>query len=383
VRGAIARWFWGQPDLGQQLTKLHVPIAADICQAGADLLFAEPATFTVKQDTATQDRLLELTDDTFHGVVAEGAEIGGALGGHYLRVSWDKSIVPDKPFLTCVHADAAWPEFAYGRLRAVTFWTRLPPDGSSTPCGGTSSGTSSTRPATASSSTACTRAPRTTSARRAAHRAPGDGAARPGRHRRQRHQHPVPRPRRRVLPEPAAAAEVAQRPRRRRNLGRSDLDGVEHLMDALDETYSSWMRDIRLGKGRVFVARSLLENNDPGKGAAFDLDQEVFAPLNMLQDPTARQRPADPGRAVRDPLPGAQATATSCSRRSCAPPATRRRRSGWTTGGKASNMTATEVQAHERRSYLTRDRKIRLYKPRLQRSRRSCSPSTPPCSAAR
>src|SRR5690606_4592477 len=38
-----------------------------------------------------------------------------------------------------------------------------------------------------------------------------------------------------------------------RDLGRSDLQGVEGLLDSLDEAYTSWMRDIRLGKARLFV----------------------------------------------------------------------------------------------------------------------------------
>ena len=42
------------------------------------------------------------------------------------------------------------------------------------------------------------------------------------------------------------------------HLGRSDLAGVESLMDALDEAYSSWMRDIRLGKARLLDNTVLL-----------------------------------------------------------------------------------------------------------------------------
>src|SRR5699024_5898062 len=59
------------------------------------------------------------------------------------------------------------------------------------------------------------------------------------------------------------------------NLGRSDLDGLEPLMDALDETWSSWMRDIRIGKGRIVAAQSALDDQGPGKGAVLDLDREV------------------------------------------------------------------------------------------------------------
>ncbi|WP_345357061.1 phage portal protein [Saccharopolyspora cebuensis] len=65
-------------------------------------------------------------------------------------------------------------------------------------------------------------------------------------------------------------------------LGRSDLDGVEPLLDALDETYSSWMRDVRLAKARLLVPVGYLQSQGPGQSASWDDDQEVFTELNML-----------------------------------------------------------------------------------------------------
>jgi len=53
-------------------------------------------------------------------------------------------------------------------------------------------------------------------------------------------------------------------------------------MAALDEAWSSWMRDIRLGKARITVPDQFLDRSPTrGAGASFDLDREVFSPLNV------------------------------------------------------------------------------------------------------
>lgn len=71
-----------------------------------------------------------------------------------------------------------------------------------------------------------------------------------------------------------------------RNLGRSDYSGLEPLLDSLDEIYSSWMRDIRLGKFRRIVPASYLETGGRGQGAAFDMDEELFVPINAMLAPS-------------------------------------------------------------------------------------------------
>ncbi|MFC8697725.1 hypothetical protein [Streptomyces parvus] len=64
-------------------------------------------------------------------------------------------------------------------------------------------------------------------------------------------------------------------------LGRSDFSGVEALMDALDEAYSGWMRDLCMGKARLLVGTEVLENLGQGQGAYFDIDRELFTPLSL------------------------------------------------------------------------------------------------------
>ncbi|MEV0780415.1 phage portal protein [Streptomyces sp. NPDC050428] len=110
----------GRPD-----PRLHVPLAADIATTSADLLFSEPPTFTV-EDTAMQAHVDELVDAGGIGnTLLEAAEVAVALGGVFLRVTWDRSIA-DRPLLTTVHTDAAASEFRFGHLVAVTFWRELP-----------------------------------------------------------------------------------------------------------------------------------------------------------------------------------------------------------------------------------------------------------------
>jgi len=72
--------------------------------------------------------------------------------------------------------------------------------------------------------------------------------------------------------------------------GRADIQGAENLLDGLDETYSSWVRDIRLGKARILVPHEALENpgNKRGGGKWFDADKEVFTELDGL-DPKDMQ----------------------------------------------------------------------------------------------
>jgi len=368
--GRLQRWFHGQPNTGTYNTKLHVPIASDLCQAGADLLFAEPPTFTVDtnggKNIRTQDRLNDLGDDTLHGVLAESAEIGGALGGSYLRVTWDRRVVPDRPFLTCVHADAALPEFTWGRLSAVTFWRvvkrddkavwrhverhELDAQGNGIILHGLYEGEDGNLgrnvPFNEAQATADL-AGLVNEESIISTESPGLAVV----------YVPNQRPQRRWRKDPIGC-----------NLGRSTLDGVEHLMDALDETYSSWMRDIRLGKARVFATKDLLTDLGAGKGSTFDADQEIFTALNT---PPGSLNPNGTNGAASSSLVAQQFAIRVTEHQGTANQLLEDilRTAGFSSqtfgiaadSARASNLTATEVQARERRSFMTRDRMIRLW----------------------
>ena len=361
IQGAAARAFYGKPvgDLTRTRRQLHVPVAADICQASADLLFAEPPTFKAEQ-SAAQERLNLLTDDGLHTTLAEAAEIGAALGGVYLRTSWDPATVPGRPFLTRVDADAAWPEFRWGNLIAVTFWWivarngqqvlrhlerhELDGVGNGLVLHGLYSGDEQNlgRPVPLTEHPAT--APLATEV-------DADGALTAGR-----------------TPGLCVVYVPNQRPQRRwrnhplgANLGRSDLDGVEPLMERLDATWTSWMRDIDLGRARLVVAQSMLENHGPGQGASFDLDQELFTGLNTPPGSIASGGGAGI-EAVQFEIRVEQHSKT------CSELVEQILRSaGYSTQtfgeGGGSVATATEVDSRNQRSFTTRDRKIRLWRP--------------------
>lgn len=359
VVGAVSRFFWGRPgaDLSQPRSKLHVPVAAELCQASADLLFSDPPTITVAR-AKTQTRLEQIVGDGLHTALAEAAEVGAALGGVYLRVTWD-SDVADTPFLTSVHADAAAPEFAWGRLRAVTFWRvvrednqvvwrhverhELGANGNGVILHGLYEGTRDNLGRTVP----LTEAPAT---ERLAGIVDEQSMIDTG------------------SPGLAVTYVPNQRPQRRwrqhpvgTNLGRSDLDGVEPLMDALDETYSSWMRDIRLGKARVFIAQSMLDNLGSGRGSAWDTEQEVYAPVNALPPRETSGLPIEMHQfqiRFEEHARTAEALLEEILRCSGY--------SAQTFGeGEQGPTTATEIESRNERSLLTRDRKIRLWRPAI------------------
>lgn len=367
VTGAVARWWWGRPtgDQASSRGQLHVPIAADIAQASADLLFSEPPTLTASpgqggtgsESTRVQDRLDTLADDGLYATLAEAAEVGSALGGSYLRVTWDPAVAP-APFLTSVHADGVVPEFRWGRLVAGTIWRRVYADervvlrhlerheldsnGTGVVLHGLYQGTPdrlgqviplTEHPATAGLATVVDANGAITTA------SPGLALV----------YVPNQRPQRRWRTHPLGV-----------NLGRSDLDGVEPLMDALDETYSSWMRDLRLAKARLVVPDSMLTSHGLGGGTSFDLDREVFSPVHALVDPTSVGQSITPVQFEIRVEQHAR-TASELTEQIL-------RTAGYSAqtfgeGPDGAAITATEVHSRERRSFLTRDRKIRHWRP--------------------
>lgn len=275
--GRLQRFFWGRPNL-QNFTRIHVPIAADLARTSSDLLFAEPPTTyiadgdNVSNPTKAQKRLDQLLggDDTYTTLGA-GGELASAHGGVFLRLWWDEQIA-DHVMLGVNSADMAVPTWRYDQLQAVTFWSVVASEEGTwirhlerhEPgrilhglYEGDQGNLGRRIPLEASPDTAW-----------AADVVDADGAIETG------------------VPWLTAAYVPNQRPNRkwRRTpglapFGRSDFDGIEMLFDALDEVVSSWMRDIDLGKARLFVDESLLTDQGPGNGATFDGEQAIFTPL--------------------------------------------------------------------------------------------------------
>ena len=346
--GLIARTFWGKPiPTGEQQTKTHVPVAADIASMSADLLFSEPPKLTVP-DQATRDRIEEFIEAGLWTPIREGADSGAALGGCYLRVVWDREVA-DSPWLGHVDADCAVPEFRFDRLRAVTFWHEISHAGDRVVrflerhepgkillglYEGNASNLGRKIPLTDSPETAAL----------AGSLDEGDTIET-------------------GIEELTAFYVPNMGPNKvwRLPFGRSDYQGIEGLMDELDETYSSWHRDIRLAKARLKVPEYMLASLGRGQGATFDTDRELLMPVVSTPDSVHGNlelfQPAirwEEHRETASELVQAIIRGAGYSMATFSP-----------SDDAAGAITATEIKQRKERSLTTRGRKISYWTPAL------------------
>lgn len=150
------------------------------------------------------------------------------------------------------------------------------------------------------------------------------------------------------------------------NLGRSDFAGNEERFDNLDQVFSSLMRDVENGGGRVIIPESYLEAGAPGTGAQFDKNRQYYSGINALgasSDTLASQLTISQfDIRVEDHLSAMDAIkrliADKCG---YSPQHLGLQPSSRSTGPK----TATEVEADFTASELTRDKKGLYAKPAL------------------
>lgn len=269
-----ARFFWGRDNPASN-QRIHVPAPADVSRTIADLLFAQPPQVVIGEDDAVGNRELSQKrmnklfgeDDTM-SCLLEAAELASALGGAYLRLWWDRSI-SDKVRIGQMPADSAIPTWRYDTLAAVTFWTIVRSEDDTVwrhlerhepgrilhgLYEGDRGRLGRVVPLQDSAETEW-----------AAGLVDENGAILTG------------------VPGLTATYIPNVRPNRKwRNttglaqLGRSDYDGLEPLFDALDETQTSWLRDLDLGKARLFVDETMLKSMGAGNGKSFDTERAIF-----------------------------------------------------------------------------------------------------------
>lgn len=302
--GFLARFFWGRPlTPGQSTTHSHIPAASDLSALSRSLLWAEPPAFTVPdQDrrhvasdgavvnaNPAQGRLDDIIDmGGWFATFSEASEISSAFGGAYIRSQANVGYT-DVPTGKVITPDFAVPDWGPGdQLLAVTFW-RIVHTGAETY---SSSGPTwrhlerhemSTGAASSTGKPICV-------VYHALYRGSADKLGKPvaleegdaecrrlgrivgpfgeiviGTTKLDVSYWPNLRPHRMIKGSP---------------LGRSDYQGLTGKFDELDETISSLMRDIRLGKGRLIVPTGYLRNLGVGRGATFDPEQEIFTTVS-------------------------------------------------------------------------------------------------------
>jgi A118 family predicted phage portal protein len=359
VAGFFSRAWWGRPLVsGEERTALHIPIAANLATLSSDLLNAEPATFGIVGDVdktsrnATEERLdLIFNSPHAHVVQNEAGETTAALGGTYWVADWDVAGPFDYVHPRAVDADVAVPTFRGGELSEVTFWTRID-DGRKVYRHLEHHEVGAITHAlylSDDSDRLGVRVPLATLPE-TRHLADLAGA--------------IHEPDRTIIPTYIDRLTAVYEPniRRSRRLrkgplrawGRSDYEGIEPMLNSFDETWSSWMRDLKVGRARIFVPEALLSSGGPGQGGFFDAEREVYALLNALPSKDGKQIEAH-----QFEIRVEQHERTAYNLKKEILQATGYSLSSYGEHAEGQAMTATEVTDRRSDTERTRDKKIR------------------------
>ena len=271
--------FWGRQIKNNTDFFMHVPIASDIAETSAGFLFGESPMirFSNKSkspaiDADQQELDKMLTGSGFFKKILEAAESASAMGGIFIKLAWDTDLSP-YPIPVVVQADDAFPEFKFGMLTAFE----------------------------SLAATYCTSV---------------DGAtSRVYRHFERYEKGKIinrlfegssdcignevdlstieeTKDLKPTLSIPDAMFVVyipnmlPNRLSRSSCHGRSDFQGIESLMDSLDETFSSWMIDVQLARAKCFIPEDMLQGTKDGDGKV-NIDQTMYVKLDV--DPTTGQ----------------------------------------------------------------------------------------------
>jgi hypothetical protein len=346
--------------------EMHLPLAADLARTSAELVCGDTPVmeWETEAETTAWDELSQMLG--WANSLLEAGETEAALGGVLLRPAWD-SETAEHPFLTVVPVDEALPEFRFGVLQSVTFVEELP-----APAGWKA-------------------LERGEVWRHLEHHESGQirhelwlGNTSSVGHSVNLTEHPATK---------FLTGEINTRsvrpgllvehipyglpnPLVRLPLGRSAFQGIESLLDAIDEVWDSWMRDIRLGKGRIMLSKEMLDpvtassssglfgrrgNTTPA--AAFDADAEAFVKLETPSEEGGKSTPITVVQfAIRfqEHAETLAALVEQCCQRAGFAPQTL----GINVDGQ---LSGTAMRRREQRSYRTRDRARRYMRPALER----------------
>lgn len=283
-----------QPPVKDELTKKSEAIEAqaDAIKAAAGVTDEEPAEEQVVkvEISPSQKRLDELVNDPrFHAELMVAGESCSALGGQYMRVVFDKEIRDDRPWIDFVDADRALPEYVWGHLVAVTFWNNLGGEGDEVfrhlqryEKGKIQHALYKGSATNIGRAVPLAEHPGTKSLMGEVDEESGElfgGVDAYG-----------------YIELPTEKLAAVYVPNKRPNpayrhddqlkmMGYSDFSkDVLPIFAAIDEVWSSLMRDVRQGQGRMVISENLLELMGPGKGSGFDVNREYFSPVGESID---------------------------------------------------------------------------------------------------
>ena len=268
--------FWARQIKNDSQFFIHVPVANDISETSSAFLFGETPLIRFKSDSegmkdaqSTLDKML--TESGFYQKLVEGAEVASAIGGVFVKIAWDSEL-SEWPIPVIAQCEQAFPEFKFGKLVKVTLVYEVSNDGSTV-----------------------YRLAETISKGKienVLYRGSSDNLGNKA-----------------SLKDCDATSELDEtvetpdvmtcfyipnmlpnKLNRQSPMGRSDYQGQETLMDALDEVFSAWMVDIQIARGKIHVPSGYVKELANGK-TTFNIDTMMYEELDV--DPTSMTKPVE------------------------------------------------------------------------------------------
>ena len=269
--------FWGRQIKNNASYFLHVPIAGDISETSSTFLFGESPVIRFKSDSEEMKEAQSQLDDMltksgFYNKLVEGAEVCSAIGGVYIKIAWDSEL-SEHPIPVIAQCEQAFPTFKFGKLVKVTLVYEVYNDGSTV-----------YRLAETIEKGKITNELYKGSSDNLGHKASLSECEDTS-----------------YLKPEVETADVMtcffvpnllpNKLNRQSPMGRSDYQGLETLMDALDEVFTAWMVDVQIARGKIHVPSGYLKQvNENGK-KEYNIDTMMYEELDV--DPTAMTKPIE------------------------------------------------------------------------------------------
>ena len=268
--------FWARQIRNNSNFFIHVPVANDIAETSSTFLFGETPIIRFNSNSEgmkdNQKQLDDiLTKSGFYKRLVEGAEIASAIGGVYIKIAWDSEL-SEYPIPVIAQPEQAFPEFKFGHLFKVTLVYEVSNDGSKVYrlAETISKGKIENKLYVGSSDNLGKEVPLSACDTTKGMKPSVDTAG--------------------VMTCVYIPNLLPNKLDRQSPMGRSDYQGQETLMDALDEVFSAWMVDVQIARGKIHVPEGYIKRLSNGK-TTFNIDTMMYEEMDV--DPTSMSKQID------------------------------------------------------------------------------------------
>ncbi len=266
--------FWYKIQREERANIVHLPAAGDVAGVSANLLFSESPKFKYDETIAGGDRIKTfIKENGLLNVLLEGAEISAALSGCFLKLDVEPELVKI-PIVSIITPTQCFPTFWRGRLWEILFYKVVKEENG----GATVWRLFENRK----------RASGYLDIEYKLYRGTTDRIGREHELNSIDETVNLNLEDTRIKMEGLGCVYVPNmRPNKLRpnsNLGINDFSGCISLLDSLDFTWTSWMRDIELGMGQILVDEELLNRDEAltsGEQMYFSKFQKAIVKLNL------------------------------------------------------------------------------------------------------